>query len=69
MLKAKIYNLDEYVFGQDAIKENEYICPSCEEKVILKKGRIKIHHFAHKSDSECLFICNNFSFYSFITRY
>ncbi|EOT29853.1 competence protein CoiA [Enterococcus saccharolyticus] len=30
-----------------------FICPSCKEAVILKKGRIKIPHFAHTAYAEC----------------
>ncbi len=28
-------------------------CPLCEKEVILRKGRIKIHHFAHKPPVTC----------------
>lgn len=31
----------------------EAICPGCDGEVIPKCGEIKIHHFAHKSASEC----------------
>jgi competence protein CoiA len=30
-----------------------YTCPNCGEDVILKQGRIRIHHFAHKRLSDC----------------
>ena len=30
-----------------------YICPECREEVVLKKGKILTHHFAHKSNSDC----------------
>lgn len=29
------------------------ICPSCGEKLIARKGKIKVHHFAHQGNSEC----------------
>jgi competence protein CoiA len=29
-------------------------CPQCEKEVILRKGRIKIHHFAHKPPVSCV---------------
>ena len=30
-----------------------YVCPECERPVILKRGRIKIAHFAHKPPTDC----------------
>ena len=38
---------------QQAIKGQDYICPSCQEKVILRKGAIKTAHFAHKLSEVC----------------
>lgn len=37
-----------------AEKGPEYLCPNCEKTVILKKGRIVIHHFAHKPPVNCI---------------
>lgn len=37
----------------EAIKGQEYFCQECEEKLILKKGNIRIKHFAHKPGSHC----------------
>ncbi|MDJ0945629.1 MAG: competence protein CoiA family protein [Kiloniellales bacterium] len=31
----------------------EYLCPECKGPVILKRGRIKIAHFAHKPPTDC----------------
>lgn len=31
------------------------ICPCCGEKLVAKKGNIKIHHFAHISGSNCTY--------------
>ncbi len=39
----------------DAVKTNKYYCPECGEELILKKGAIKVHHFAHKSTENCLY--------------
>jgi competence protein CoiA len=36
-----------------ATKGPTYTCANCGEDVILKQGRIKIHHFAHKRLSDC----------------
>jgi len=30
-----------------------YYCPACKEVVIARKGNVKIHHFAHKSGTDC----------------
>lgn len=34
-------------------KGAEYVCPQCKCGVVLKKGRIVIHHFAHKAKAAC----------------
>lgn len=41
----------ERVQGDDAIKGDRYFCQQCSQQVIAKKGRIKIHHFAHYPNS------------------
>lgn len=41
------------VHAKDVDKGQTYICPTCNEEVILKKGSKKIHHFAHKIDTQC----------------
>lgn len=33
--------------------KNVFYCPDCKQLVILKKGCKKIHHFAHKKNSDC----------------
>ncbi|WP_051237693.1 competence protein CoiA [Lacticigenium naphthae] len=46
------------VNAQDCIDSNnkttKYVCPSCKQDLVLKKGTIKIAHFAHKKKSECI---------------
>jgi len=45
---------NNYEYPRIAEKTNKYICPDCEKDVILKKGSIRIHHFAHyKSENPC----------------
>lgn len=34
-------------------KEGPFFCKSCLQEVILKKGRVRIHHFAHKPPVTC----------------
>jgi len=41
------------VSSSDAIKGENYFCPSCLEPFIFRKGKIKIPHFSHKSNSNC----------------
>jgi len=45
---------NNYEYPKIANKKNKYICPSCEQDVIFKKGKIKQPHFAHyKSGNPC----------------
>ena len=36
------------IYADDAHKDESYFCPCCEQKMILKKGKIREPHFAHK---------------------
>lgn len=36
-----------------ADRGNDYRCPVCKERVILKRGKIKVPHFAHKINEIC----------------
>tara|TARA_B110000037_G_C17091128_1_gene494054 strand:+ start:420 stop:1397 length:978 start_codon:yes stop_codon:yes gene_type:complete len=40
-----------YEYPNEASKKNKYICPYCKNDVILRKGDIRKHHFAHKSEN------------------
>ena len=45
---------NKYEYPAIAEKTNKYSCPDCKKDVILRKGEIRIHHFAHyKSDTPC----------------
>jgi competence CoiA-like predicted nuclease len=35
------------IHASEAIKEKQYFCPLCDNKVILRQGEINIEHFAH----------------------
>lgn len=41
------------VIAVDAVRGVDYFCPECNEQVILKRGAVKIAHFAHRHDSTC----------------
>ena len=43
----------ERVEARLAEKGPEYFCPDCSIQLILRKGRIRIHHFAHKPKATC----------------
>ena len=51
MLVALLSSQRVDAFG--ASKGPKYFCPNCRTEVILKQGRIKIHHFAHKPPTDC----------------
>lgn len=52
MLSANLN--DEKVFAFHVNDKNaSYHCPLCKSNVILKKGKIKTHHFAHKNNNDC----------------
>ncbi len=41
----------ELVSAKDAIKKENYFCPKCNLKLILRKGESRRHHFAHKTEN------------------
>ncbi|MBR9859800.1 hypothetical protein GYB22_03445 [bacterium] len=49
--KKNLINIDQVIKSTKA----KYTCPNCQGELIARKGKIKIHHFAHKSDSNCSF--------------
>lgn len=43
-----------FTLGRDASKvSGPYFCSFCHEEMILKKGMVKVHHFAHYPSSSC----------------
>ena len=40
---------NERIHATDANKQDEYICPLCHKKVVLRKGEVNVDHFAHQS--------------------
>lgn len=43
----------QYIFANEANRSLHYSCPGCKKRVILKKGQVKIPHFAHLKKEEC----------------
>lgn len=43
------------VYAWEAQKDELYYCPECHNEVIVKQGKIREHHFAHKADADCLY--------------
>lgn len=44
---------NQRVHISEAVREGEYFCPSCDEKLVLKMGQIVAHHFSHPKNSLC----------------
>lgn len=45
---------NQKVLARDSAKsEGPFVCPKCRHELILKKGKIKVHHFAHKPPCYC----------------
>lgn len=51
MLKAVANEKD--VFAWSAQRGETFLCPECKKEVVLKRGHIKIPHFAHKPPTSC----------------
>lgn len=41
------------VFIDNAVVMEDYFCPICGAELVMRKGDIRLHHFAHKSLKEC----------------
>lgn len=55
MLYAIRTNDQEKINARDTSKgERPFACPSCLKEVYVRKGDIKIHHFAHKPPVTCM---------------
>lgn len=39
--------------GQQKEQRLRFFCKDCLKEVVLKKGRVRAHHFAHKSPVTC----------------
>ena len=51
---------NQYTKPSHANKQDEFICIDCGNDVIIRQGKIRIHHFAHcKEDIKCNFYNRN----------
>lgn len=50
---AYINSNNNFVSAKEASKGQDYFCPKCNTEIILKKGKIRTPHFAHKPDTVC----------------
>ncbi len=53
MLVAKNEFNQECFAWNTSKSEGSFFCRDCNEQVVLKKGKIREHHFAHKAYSKC----------------
>lgn len=47
---------NQYCLADRAGPEEEYFCPACFKPVLLRRGQIKVSHFAHQQRSGCSFL-------------
>ena len=50
---------DNRVFIEDALSRGDYFCPTCGKPLVVKKGDVNIHHFAHWPKHKCTDDWNN----------
>lgn len=56
MLTALRQSDSASVLARDSEKTDApFVCPRCHKELVLRKGRIKVHHFAHKPPVICSF--------------
>jgi|Laugrespbdmm15sd_2_1035082.scaffolds.fasta_scaffold11117_3 hypothetical protein len=48
-------DVGNYVLPTNAYRMRTYTCIDCENPVIVKKGELRKHHFAHKNMSSCTY--------------
>ena len=41
------------VCADDAVREDEHFCPTCQQPLILKRGKVILPHFAHFPNKPC----------------
>lgn len=51
MLVAEVAS--QRVEARRNLPDANYVCPDCRQPVILKRGRVKVAHFAHSAPADC----------------
>ena len=41
------------VWPTQAVKDESYFCPCCDEPVVFRSGDVRVHHFAHRPNGVC----------------
>ncbi|CAM3145919.1 competence protein CoiA [Leuconostoc rapi] len=49
----------KYILATEANKQQQFLCPGCQERVILRSGEINQKHFAHQNNSNCATFSEN----------
>ena len=52
-MRVALNKLGEKVHISNTHVKEDYFCPICCEQLVLKKGDVRIHHFAHKVSTAC----------------
>jgi len=55
MLSAYDQQGDDVIAWQVTKEQGPFFCPECRGRVVVKKGQVKIHHFAHIPPSTCTY--------------
>jgi competence protein CoiA len=53
MLAAEAQSSERVVAFSTPRSAGPFSCPECGAEVIIKKGKVRIHHFAHRTKSQC----------------
>lgn len=53
MLTARVKDGNTVIGWEVTSKDGPFQCPGCKHELLLKKGYINVHHFAHRSGSDC----------------
>jgi hypothetical protein len=53
-MKYAIDKLGQRISILEAKEDEEYYCPICHKNLLQRRGRIKVYHFAHYPNSQCI---------------
>ncbi len=55
MLSAYNQQEDDVVAWEVTREQGPFFCPECRDEVVVKKGHLKVHHFAHLPGTYCAY--------------